>query len=120
MKSKFVFFGTSNFSTIVLDELKAKGFKPSLIVTVEDKPKGRKLILRPPEVKIWAEKNNLPYIQPKTLRKPDGLELLQWRVKDGCDFFVVASYGKILPQTVLDIPKLGTLNVHPSLLPKLR
>ncbi len=104
----------------ILDALKAAGFLPSLVVTVEDKPKGRNLILTPPETKVWAEQNNIPVIQPKTLRKPESLEMLTSHTKDGVDFFVVASYGKILPQEVLDIPKLGTLNVHPSLLPKLR
>ena len=116
----FVFFGTSEFSVIILDELKVAGFLPSLIVTVEDKPKGRKLVLTAPETKVWAQLNTIPYIQPKSLRKPEGLEELLAYTKTGVNFFVVASYGKILPQSVLDIPKLGTLNVHPSLLPKLR
>lgn len=118
--TKFIFFGTSLFSVIVLDELKTQGFLPKLIITVPDKPKGRKLVLTPPETKVWAEKNNIPCAQPETLRKPEGLETIESYVKDGVDFFVVASYGKILPQNVLDMAPLGTLNVHPSLLPRLR
>ena len=129
---KFAFFGTPLFAEIVLDELKAKGFVPSLIVTVEDKPKGRKLVLTPPEVKVWAEKESVPYLQLKTLRDAEVVEKIKSFSPDGFDpgtraehgtgwdFFVVASYGKMIPQNVLDIPKLGTLNVHPSLLPKLR
>ncbi len=117
---KFAFFGTSELSVIILDELKAKGFIPSLVVTVEDKPKGRKLVLTPPETKVWAEKMGVPCIQPKTLRVDESVEQIKSYAADGWDFFVVASYGKIIPQSILDIPRLGTLNVHPSLLPKLR
>jgi len=116
----WAFFGTSRFSVLVLDELKSAGFLPSLIVTAEDKPKGRRLILTPPEVKIWAEENNIPYIQPKTLRTREVAELIKSFATEGFDFFAVASYGKILPKEILDIPKKGVLNVHPSLLPKFR
>ncbi|MCX6702135.1 MAG: methionyl-tRNA formyltransferase [Candidatus Zambryskibacteria bacterium] len=116
----WAFFGTSNFSVIILDELKTNGFIPTLIITTEDKPKGRKLILTPPEVKIWAEKEKVPYIQPKTLKNPDVVEIINKYAPKGFDVFVVASYGKIIPQSILDIPKYQTLNVHPSLLPKLR
>lgn len=114
---KFAYFGTSNFSVLILDELKSKGFVPSLIVTTEDKPKGRKLIMSPSEVKIWAEKEGIDFIQPKSLKTDDvylKLSTLNF------ELFIVASYGKIIPQNILDIPKYKTLNVHPSLLPKLR
>ena len=117
---KWAFFGTSLFSVIVLDELKAKGFLPTLIVTVEDKPKGRKLIMTPPEVKVWAEKESIKYIQLKTLRKPEAPDEIKSYAPDGFDLFIVASYGKIIPPNILDIPKHKTINVHPSLLPKLR
>jgi len=103
----FAFFGTPEFSTIILDELKSKNFLPSLIVTSPDKPKGRKLILTPSPVKVWAEHNNIPHIE--------NLE-----IKNNFDLFIVASYGKILSEKILNIPKHGILNVHPSLLPKLR
>jgi methionyl-tRNA formyltransferase len=116
----FAFFGTSEFSVIILDELKAKGFVPKLVVTVEDKPKGRKLILTPSEVKVWAEKEGIPYVQPKTLRKPEGIEMVRKGFSETPDFFVVASYGKILPKEIVDMPTKGIINVHPSLLPKLR
>lgn len=122
-KSNFIFFGTSRFSVLVLEELKAAGFLPTLVVTVPDKPKGRKLILTPPETKVWAEQNNIPYIQPQSLREeknPGVVEKIKAYSPDRLDFAVVASYGKIIPQNVLDIPNLGMLNVHPSLLPKLR
>ncbi len=117
---KWVYFGTSAFSVIVLGELKNNGFLPKLIVTTEDKPKGRKMTLTPPETKIWAQKENIPFVQLKTLRKPESIEAIKSYSKDGYDLFIVASYGKIIPQEILDLPKHQTLNVHPSLLPKLR
>jgi methionyl-tRNA formyltransferase len=113
----YIFFGTSHFSCLILDELKSAGYIPSLIVSTEDKPKGRKLIISPTETKMWAEKNGVPCFQPKTLRDdlaPAELKKYQF------DFFIVASYGKIIPEKILDLPRYKTLNVHPSLLPKLR
>jgi methionyl-tRNA formyltransferase len=120
---KWIFFGTSRFSVLVLEELSAAGFLPTLALTVPDKPKGRKMILTPPETKVWAEKNGVLAIQPQSLReeKNSGIaEKIKSFAPDGFDFAVVASYGKIIPQNILDIPRLGMLNVHPSLLPKLR
>jgi methionyl-tRNA formyltransferase len=116
-KIKFIFFGTSGFSVIILEKLKEAGFVLALIITGEDKPKGRHLILTPPPVKIWAEKNNIPFLQPHSLKD----ESLRSTLHDlRSTLFLVASYGKIIPQSILDIPKHGALNVHPSLLPKLR
>lgn len=115
---KFAFFGTSRFAVYVLDNLKDNGYKPSLIITTEDKPKGRKLLLSPSEVKVWAEKEGITFIQPKSLRAKEVPEEI--KTHGDFDVFIVASYGKIIPKEVLKIPKFGTLNVHPSLLPKLR
>lgn len=115
-KPNIVFFGTSDISVIVLEELKEANLIPNLIITMPDKPKGRKLILTPPPVKVWAKLNKIDFIQPEKL-SGDFLNILK---KENFDLFVVASYGKILKQELLDIPKHGTLNVHPSLLPKLR
>mgnify|MGYP004000150795 CR=1 FL=1 len=115
-KSKIVFFGTPEISVIVLNELKKAGLTPALVVTMPDKPKGRKLVLSPPPAKVWAQDNKVDFIQPEKLDE-SFLELLR---AGGFNLFVVASYGKILKQELLDIPKHGTLNVHPSLLPKLR
>ncbi len=122
-KNNWIFFGTSRFSVLVLEELKTAGFLPSLVITVPDKPKGRKLILTPPETKVWAEKNSVPCIQPQSLREeknPSIVEKIKSYSQSGFDFAIVASYGKIIPQNILDIPRAGCLNVHPSLLPKLR
>lgn len=115
-KLKIAFFGTSNFSVLVLEELKKENIIPSLIITVPDKPKGRKLILTPSETKIWAEKNKIDCIQPEKL----DISVEKKLINEGFNLFIVASYGKIIPKSILDIPEFETLNVHPSLLPKLR
>mgnify|MGYP003393103036 CR=1 FL=1 len=117
---KFTFFGTGDISVTILNELKNKGFVPKLIVTVPDKPQGRKMLLTPTPTKVWAQNENVSFIELKTLRKPESEEEIRKYCTEGYDVFIVASYGKIIPQNILDIPKHKTLNVHPSLLPKLR
>ena len=110
---KFAFFGTDYFATIILEELQKAGFVADLIVTAPDKPKGRKLLLTPPPVKTWAQNNNIKFIQPEKLT----LEIFSGTT---WDMFIVASYGLIIPQEIINLPKHRTLNVHPSMLPKLR
>ena len=114
-----VFFGTDEFAVIILEELKAAGLTPSLIITAPDRPRGKKLILTPPLVKIWAQVNGIKFLQPASLKTLDvstsyKLKAISYKL------FLVASYGKIIPQSILDLPRHGTLNVHPSLLPKYR
>jgi len=117
-ESNIAFFGSPQIAVYVLDTLKENGIIPRLIISQPDKPAGRKLMLTPPEAKIWAEENNISTFQPETLRDE---KIIQTIVEDGpWNLFIVAAYGKIIPQEILDIPKYGTLNVHPSLLPKLR
>lgn len=113
---KYAFFGSSDFSIFVLEELKSAGLLPSIIVSTPDKPKGRKQILTATPVKEWAVTNNIPCITPAKLNADFVAEMS----KENLDLFVVASYGKIIPQAVLDIPAKKCLNVHPSLLPKYR
>lgn len=112
IKPKFVFFGTPNFAVLVLDQLEACGFLPDKIITSPEKPKGRHLVMTPPPVKVWAEKRNIPVFQPKNLK--------DFRIEGEYDLFILAAYGKIVPKIILDLPKHGILNVHPSLLPLLR
>ncbi|MEK7650553.1 MAG: methionyl-tRNA formyltransferase [Patescibacteria group bacterium] len=112
----FAFFGTDEFAVGVLEQLKNKNFLPSLIITTPDKPKGRKLVLTPPPVKIWAENNKIKYLQPEKLKEFK----LENNSENSFEIFVVASYGKIIPKNILDLPTFGTLNLHPSLLPKYR
>ena len=110
----FAFFGTSEFSVKILEKLIESGYAPSLVVTAPDKPRGRKMALTPPPVKVSAQKYNLKIIQPEKLSD------LDIECPSGLDLFIVAAYGKIIPKSVLEIPKFGALNVHPSLLPKFR
>lgn len=112
----FLFFGTDSFATTVLEELKKLGINPRLIITLPDKPQGRNLVLTPPPVKIWAQYNNIKYLQPEKLSG----ELLNQLTDLYSQLFIVASYGKIIPKQILDLPAHGTLNIHPSLLPKYR
>jgi methionyl-tRNA formyltransferase len=117
---RFAFFGSSEFSIITLNTLEGLGLTPSLIVTTPDKPKGRKLVITPTLVKIWAEKREIKVITPAKLDNQSVEELNRLNSELNLDLFVVASYGKIIPESVLDIPKYKCLNIHPSLLPKYR
>lgn len=112
-----VFFGTSEFSIHVLEQLIARGVEPVAIVTVPDKPAGRKMELTPPPLKSWALSHNVNFFQFERLKEENTIATLRLL---NPDIFIVASYGKIIPEAVLNIPKHGALNVHPSLLPKLR
>ena len=113
----FAFFGTPHFGVVVLDALEAHGMLPALVVTAPDKPQGRGLEMTPSPVKQWAEERGIDVLTPTTLRDEQlvaELKNTEW------DLFVVAAYNKLIPKKVLDIPTHGCLNVHPSLLPKLR
>jgi methionyl-tRNA formyltransferase len=118
-KINWVFFGGSEFSVYVLDELKLHNILPELIITTPDKPKGRKLVLTPTPVKVWAKENNIEVIDPPSLKK-DNASLISKLQALGSKLFLVASYGKIIPKEIFDIPEHKTLNIHPSLLPKYR
>lgn len=111
-----VFFGTHEFAATILQGLlKHPDFLVTLVITQPDKPVGRKQIITPPPVKVLAELNNIPVLQPDTLKNltlPPGTEQP--------DFNIVAQYGKLIPQTILDWAKHGTINTHTSLLPKYR
>ncbi len=111
---KIVFFGTPEFSVKILEAMKRAEFLPALVVTAPDRPKGRKLAITPPPVKMWALDNNMPILQPEKLKD---LRFNIQKLGIEPDLFVVASYGKILPKEILEIPKHGTINIHPSLLP---
>jgi methionyl-tRNA formyltransferase len=120
--NNIIFFGTSEFAVIVLDKLAQSKYKPVLVVTTPDMPAGRKQKLTSPPAKVKAQELGIPVAQPEKLSK---LSLFKFsenlkRLSLEPELFVVASYGKILPKEVLDIPKYGTLNVHPSLLPLYR
>lgn len=112
---KIIFFGTPEFGAVILNVLIDARLNPALVITEPDRPVGRKQIVNPPPVKLSAQKSAIPVAQPE-------------RVKDckteienlNPDLGIVAAYGQLLPQDILEIPKFGFLNVHPSLLPKYR
>jgi methionyl-tRNA formyltransferase len=121
--NRFAFFGTDDFSVVVLEKLFEKGFVPTLVVTAPDRPAGRGQQMQSPAAKIWADTKNssgkkISILQPEKLNT-DFISQLE-NFSGGFDFFVVASYGKIIPESVLSLTKKGTLNVHPSLLPMYR
>lgn len=113
---KITFWGSSLFSVFCLDELKKLGLIPSLIITTIDKPTGRGLVLTPTPVKVWAVANGIDCLTPNKLDQDFTITLKN----KATDIFLVASYGKIMPQNIVDLPKYKTLNIHPSLLPKYR
>lgn len=115
---KIVFFGTPQFATPFLRTLiHDEGFEVAAIVTQTDKPVGRKGELKPPAVKTEGEEHGVPVLQPESL-KNDAIAAELAELK--ADAFVVVAYGKLIPKNILDIPPLGCINVHPSLLPKYR
>lgn len=111
-KINFAFFGGEPLSVITLQKLYENSFVPGLIISNPDKPQGRNLEMTSPPTALWAKKYNIPLIQPEKLRKEE--------IMHNFDFFIVVSYGKIIPKEILDLPKMGTINVHPSLLPLYR
>lgn len=115
MKPDFVFWGSSNFSVLILEELLSKGSKPVLIVTTPDKAQGRKMLIQPNVVKVWAEENNILCLTPERLKEPEFLKQIE-----NYKIHFVASYGRIIPKEVLNLPEIKLVNIHPSLLPKYR
>ena len=110
--------GTAELSCASLEKLaRDKNFQIAAVVTQPDKPKGRELNPQPSPVKMLAQKLNLPVLQPAKARDEKFISELRGLKPD---LIVVVAYGQILPQTILDLPKSGCLNVHTSLLPKYR
>ncbi len=114
---RLVFMGTPDFAVASLRALHEAGHDIAAVFTRMDTPKNRGMKLLPPPVKVLALEYGIPVYQPKNLRGEDTLETLRALAPD---VIVVAAYGRILPQTVLDVPKYGCINVHASLLPKYR
>ncbi len=115
--AKIAFFGGEPLGVPTLEELKRAGILPSLIVCSPDRPAGRGHKLTPPPVKIWAEENDVEVFQPSSYKDKADLARI---LNEEWDLFVVVAYNFILPKWFLEIPKKGVINVHPSLLPKLR
>jgi methionyl-tRNA formyltransferase len=113
-----VFFGTAELARFSLAALAGSpGMKVEAVVTQPDRPKGRDLKLQPSPVKVEAATRELPVLQPERARNPVFIEeLAQYKP----DLIVVAAYGQILPEAILNLPHYGCINVHASLLPKYR
>ncbi len=114
---RFVFFGTPEFAVDVLDALEAAGQVPVAVVCQPDRPRGRGRRPVAPPVKDWAAQRGIEVLQPPRQKDPDyrrRFEALQ------PDLALVAAFGQILPRAVLAVPRLGFINVHPSLVPRYR
>ena len=110
--------GTAELACASLEALtREPAIAITAVVTQPDRPKGRDLQLQPSPVKALAQRAHLPVLQPERVRDPKFIEALR-AVQP--DMIVVAAYGQILPKEILDLPRLGCLNVHTSLLPKYR
>lgn len=116
-KYKIAYFGGEPLGVPVLDILKLHGLVPELIIASPDKPAGRNLVLTPPRVKVWANENNIAVIQPENLKDQSELSAL---TDTSWDLFIVVAYNHILPKWLIELPKFKSINLHPSLLPKLR
>lgn len=114
---KILFMGTPDFAVPSLQALIEAGHEIVGVFTQPDKPKNRGMKLLPTPVKVVALEHDIPVFQPTKLRDGTALETIQSLAPE---LIVVAAYGRILPQEILDYPKLGCINVHSSLLPKYR
>ena len=112
-----IYMGTPDFAVPALKALANSQHNVLAVFTQPDKPKGRKMVLTPPEVKVCAQSLNIPVYQPQTFKDGEALKIITDLAPD---VMVVAAYGKILPKAVLDVPKYGCVNIHGSLLPKYR
>ncbi len=118
---RILFFGTSDFAVPSLNALSKDGrFEIVGVVTQPDRPVGRHAILTPPAIKMAAQKLGIKEIHQPEKLKDEAFQSWIKEVGPSCDAFVVVSYGKILPQWLLDLPKQGIINVHGSLLPRWR
>ena len=115
---KIVFMGTPDFARDSLSAIYDAGHEIPAVVTVPDKPKGRGMKLIPCEVKEYAVEKNIKVYQPEKLR--ENKEIVDILKDINPDVICVVAYGKIIPKEILEIPKYGCVNVHPSLLPQYR
>ena len=111
-----VFMGTPDFAVPSLKAI-AQHHNVLAVFTQPDKPVGRKMVMTPPDVKVCAKELSIPVYQPEKLREGDNDKLIR---ELNPDVIVVVAYGQILPESILNIPRYGCINVHGSLLPKYR
>ncbi len=118
-KLKIIFWGTGPLAESALYCLYKNGYTPDCVVTKPDSAVGRKQIVTPPMIKKWCATKNIKVLQPEVLKNINQIDQDSPILKD-YDLAIVASYGKIIPENMLSIPKYGFLNIHPSDLPKYR
>jgi len=116
-KLRIVFMGTPDFAVPCLERLVNDGYEIAAVVTQPDRPKGRGRILTPSPVKEYALNQKLQLIQPEKIKNPDFMQQIAVLRPD---VIVVVAFGQFLPRQLLDLPPLGCINVHASLLPKYR
>jgi methionyl-tRNA formyltransferase len=122
---RLIFAGTPEFARVAMQQLHAAGFDIALVLTQPDRPAGRGMKLQASPVKQYAQTLGVPVAQPRSLRLdgkfPEEAAAARQAIVDAkADVMIVAAYGLILPQWVLDTPRLGCLNIHASLLPRWR
>ena len=116
MHKPFVYFGTPYVARDTLAALLEAGWKPSVVITNPDAPRGRGLVMTPSETRALALEKSIPVLTPAQI---DGAAIAEIK-KFGCEYAIVVAYGKLLPQALIDAFPLGIINVHYSLLPKYR
>jgi methionyl-tRNA formyltransferase len=116
-RPRIAFFGGEPLGLPALETLVTAGLVPELVICNPDRPSGRGQKLTPPPIKTWALEHGIEVFQPTSFKDRKSLELI---TKQSWDLFVVVAYNFILPAWFLAIPTHGVINVHPSLLPKLR
>ncbi|MEA1972336.1 MAG: methionyl-tRNA formyltransferase [Candidatus Cloacimonadota bacterium] len=114
---KIVFMGTPDFAVPVLSKLARSKFKPQYVITQPDRPKGRKRKLKPPPVKVVADSFNIKTLQPVDVNDEETMRILNDYQPD---IIITVAYGGYLKKEIRILPKLGCINLHPSLLPKYR
>lgn len=114
---RILFMGTPDFAVPCLNALVEQGYNVVAVVTQPDRPKGRKGDLTPPPVKVAAMAHDLPVLQPEKVRTEEAMAELEAL---DIDLLITAAYGQLLPKRLLDMPRLGCINVHASLLPRWR
>lgn len=114
---KIIFMGTPDLAAGILNTMMESGFEVSLAVTQPDRPRGRGKSVRKTPVHACADKWGIPVFSPVRVKAPEAVERLR---QEQADLIVVAAFGQILSQEILDLPRCGCVNVHSSLLPKYR
>ncbi len=114
---KLIYMGTPDFAVASLEAIIRAGHQVAAVVTQPDKQKGRGKEVQMPPVKICALKHGIPVLQPQKIRDPEVIAELK---KYSADIFVVAAFGQLLPEEVLNMPQYGCINIHASLLPAYR